>query len=787
MNSKYSFAFLVLGLVWQAQAVVTSGISYHGRLLKSDGTAVASSAVQLQVQIRSSGNENCLLYSEIQTKDLSTTDGLFSLTLNDGSGVRNDSSGLTMPQVLANQGTKTLPGGACAVGTTFTPTSADGRRMVVYFNDGSFSGWEPFPEEAINFAPLAIEAQQIAGYKATNLIRGPVTSSVTELTAPQLAEFLNIINGTSAQYISSSSSSSVSIPSYTTASPPSTPVAGSFWYDSTAKQLKFYDGTSTNTVGNTTTLPASAITSGTIATARLGSGTANSTTYLRGDNTWAAPPASQWTTTGSDVYYSAGNVGVGTTTPAFPLDVNNTIRVSTSGGPGQLVVSSANNSANQAGILYLDRARGTMAAKTFALSGDTLGTIILSNHQQLTGAQIHAAATENQSFTNGGTDLLFSTTATGTNTKTVKMVLNNSGNVGIGTTTPNSELDLNGAFSVRGMAAPAVSPAGQGRIYFDSTTGTFKVSQNNGSYKTLLASDTKPIDVSSITLPAGYFSIVNNMTFNGDGTVSKDLVYSWATQAANKFFAAPNGVAGAPGFRGLVAADIPNLDVSKITSGTLPTALGGTQWTTTGSDVYYNTGNVGIGATSPQTTLQVAGVISPATNNTYTLGNATYRFTEVYATNGVINTSDRREKKDIYNTDLGLDFINKLRPITYRWNTGVDDDVHYGLIAQEAEKAIAEVGISEKTSIVTHDETTDRYGVRYSELISPLIRAIQELYNKLLGVDRDIASIKNENILIKTQAEVEKAAKDKKIENLEQENAAMKARLDKIEKALSSK
>lgn len=35
---------------------------------------------------------------------------------------------------------------------------------------------------------------------------------------------------------------------------------------------------------------ASAITSGTVDTARLGSGTANSSTYLRGDQTWASPP-----------------------------------------------------------------------------------------------------------------------------------------------------------------------------------------------------------------------------------------------------------------------------------------------------------------------------------------------------------------------------------------------------------------------------------------------------------------------------------------------------------------
>ncbi|MBW3538600.1 DUF2190 family protein, partial [Candidatus Parcubacteria bacterium] len=56
------------------------------------------------------------------------------------------------------------------------------------------------------------------------------------------------------------------------------------------------------------------------------------------------------------------------------------------------------------------------------------------------------------------------------------------GNVGIGTASPNTALDLQGVLSVRGMAAPSVSLAGQGKMYFDSTTNTFKVSQNGGGY-----------------------------------------------------------------------------------------------------------------------------------------------------------------------------------------------------------------------------------------------------------------------------------------------------------------
>ena len=39
---------------------------------------------------------------------------------------------------------------------------------------------------------------------------------------------------------------------------------------------------------------------------------------------------------------------------------------------------------------------------------------------------------------------------------------------------------------MQGMAAPAVSPLGQGRIYFDSTSMTFKVSEDGGGYVDLV-------------------------------------------------------------------------------------------------------------------------------------------------------------------------------------------------------------------------------------------------------------------------------------------------------------
>jgi len=73
---------------------------------------------------------------------------------------------------------------------------------------------------------------------------------------------------------------------------------------------------------NLTALNAYSLASGTVATARLGSGTANATTFLRGDNTWAVPSgATQWTTSGADIGYSAGNVAIGIGTPTTPLHV----------------------------------------------------------------------------------------------------------------------------------------------------------------------------------------------------------------------------------------------------------------------------------------------------------------------------------------------------------------------------------------------------------------------------------------------------------------------------------
>ena len=137
------------------------------------------------------------------------------------------------------------------------------------------------------------------------------------------------------------------------------------------------------------------------------------------------------------------------------------------------------------------------------------------------------------------------------------------------------------------------------------------------------------------------------------------------------------------------------------------------------------------------------GNVIPFTNNTYDLGNSTYYFDDIYATNGTIITSDRNLKSNISDSDLGLSFVNSLRPVSYKFNNipaEIDSSgsilsyktgsrTHYGLVAQELSSSLSSVG---KTTLDFAGITTgSSMGLRYTELISPVIKAIQELSDEV--------------------------------------------------------
>jgi len=138
-----------------------------------------------------------------------------------------------------------------------------------------------------------------------------------------------------------------------------------------------------------------------------------------------------------------------------------------------------------------------------------------------------------------------------------------------------------------------------------------------------------------------------------------------------------------------------------------------------------------------------AGPVSPSNDNSYTLGGSSNRWTTVYATTGSINTSDSREKNTITPVaePMGLTFINALKPVSYKWNVrenqvNADGTItalpgvrtHYGMIAQDVMAVLSTAGISPTDFAgFVYNEETDKYGLRYEEFISPMIKALQQL------------------------------------------------------------
>ena len=148
-------------------------------------------------------------------------------------------------------------------------------------------------------------------------------------------------------------------------------------------------------------------------------------------------------------------------------------------------------------------------------------------------------------------------------------------------------------------------------------------------------------------------------------------------------------------------------------------------------------------------------LLSVADSTTFTFGRGTgnNRVHNNFDTNASFTrVSDVRYKEEIQdNTDCGLDFINDLRPVTFKWRAKSDIDsslpdydaneterTHdtklYGLIAQEVEEALNKHNITDFGGWF-QGEQDGIQGISQEMFVHPLIKAVQELSAKVEALE----------------------------------------------------
>lgn len=116
-------------------------------------------------------------------------------------------------------------------------------------------------------------------------------------------------------------------------------------------------------------------------------------------------------------------------------------------------------------------------------------------------------------------------------------------------------------------------------------------------------------------------------------------------------------------------------------------------------------------------------------------------------------TSDRRFKNNIETSNLGLSFVNELKPVFYERNNDEKHKTEYGFVAQEVEATLKEFEAT-NTGIINVDDA-GMYSVRYNDFIAVLTKAIQEQQEI---IDNLQATLGSQQTIIKDQ--------DSKIESL---------------------
>ena len=372
---------------------------------------------------------------------------------------------------------------------------------------------------------------------------------------------------------------------------------------------------------------------------------------------------------------SGQNVGIGTTTPGAKLDVNGSVRTN-----GRLTMT------------------GTGSANGMFLGGNWQ---IFDNASEVYGP------TDGLVFYHGGS----------------RLVIDDTGNVGIGETAPAHKLSIKATDDTRGIlvnntlttsyAEVALQASREFRMGTGGSASDTSARDKWYVYDKTATAHRLTLDSSGnfgigTTSPITKLSVHNSTETTGITDVLTVTCATAALASAGK---------GAAIRIGREADGNYSTKIATVYEQNNPNYLNPAM-------VFYTMYNSYLkGSEVERMRITSGGTILPGGDNNQNFGSSGIRWSVVYSANGV-NTSDETLKENIKECDLGIDFINTLKPKSYNFKglkkTHQDyGKKHYGLIAQDLKDGLLKDSVD--------GEKDGEYGLMYNDLIAPMIKAIQEL------------------------------------------------------------
>jgi|APHM01.1.fsa_nt_gi Catalytic domain of bacteriophage endosialidase. len=148
--------------------------------------------------------------------------------------------------------------------------------------------------------------------------------------------------------------------------------------------------------------------------------------------------------------------------------------------------------------------------------------------------------------------------------------------------------------------------------------------------------------------------------------------------------------------------------------------------------------------------------VLPDTDNTHQLGGSPFRWTEVYAANGVNTTSDARFKQNVVDLSDPLDRLRDIRPVSYEWKDEDDPDTRLGFVAQELDDAVPE-------AVDRPDDEDAPLGVTYDMVVPVAIGAIQKQQERIEELEAENEQLRERVVGIEEQIDVDVRADRQKV------------------------